>query len=241
MLYNDSNFKSSAHIPDTPHENLILAEMILNNSSLQLINNGKHTDTCLNIMTEISKNSSAKIKFSCGVSGICADDLKLLSLYNIRISFLQCFNSVLLLPKKKKNRTLAKSDLENLFFMLLILAFIQDCSPYMCIISCFMPSFVLNLTSQVSILSLFSNNEDKEKNMRSILRNKCSKDGFIVYEKDVVITKLGMKQLIIHMYGLQSWIKAKINNMKNKFSKSDLARVRFFLSSLFENRDKMET
>jgi hypothetical protein len=39
MLYNDSNFKSSAHIPDTPHETLILAEMILNNSSLQLIDN----------------------------------------------------------------------------------------------------------------------------------------------------------------------------------------------------------
>ena len=86
----------------------------------------------------------------------------------------------------------------------------------------------LNLTSQVSMLSLFSKNEDKEKHMRSILRNKCSRDGFIVYEKDVVITKLGMRQLIIHMYGIQSWIKAKINNMKNKFSKSDLARVRFF-------------
>jgi hypothetical protein len=39
MLYNDINFKSSVHIPDTPHETLILAEMILNNSSLQLINN----------------------------------------------------------------------------------------------------------------------------------------------------------------------------------------------------------
>jgi hypothetical protein len=51
MLYNDSNFKSSAH------EILILAEMILNNSSLQLINNGKHTDKCLDIVTEISKNS----------------------------------------------------------------------------------------------------------------------------------------------------------------------------------------
>jgi hypothetical protein len=57
MLYNDSNFKSSAHIPDTPHETLILAEMILNNRSLQLINNGKHTDKCLDIVTEISKNS----------------------------------------------------------------------------------------------------------------------------------------------------------------------------------------
>jgi hypothetical protein len=31
--------------------------MILNNSSLQLINNGKHTDKCLDIVTEISKNS----------------------------------------------------------------------------------------------------------------------------------------------------------------------------------------
>jgi hypothetical protein len=84
----------------------------------------------------------------------------------------------------------------------------------------------LNLSSQVSILSLFSKDEDKEKTMRSILRNKCSRDGFIVYEKDVVITKLGMKHLIIYMYGIQYWIIAKINNMKNTFSKSDLARVR---------------
>ena len=75
----------------------------------------------------------------------------------------------------------------------------------------------LKLTSQVFIVSLFSKDEDKETNMRSILRNKCSRDGAIVYEKDVVITKLGMKQLIIHMYGLQPWIKAKINNMKNSF------------------------
>ena len=86
----------------------------------------------------------------------------------------------------------------------------------------------LSLTSQVTILSLFSKDEKKEKTMRSILRNKCSRDGFIVYEKDVFVTKLGMKQLIIHMYGLQTWIQAKINNMENKFSKLDLARVRFF-------------
>ena len=86
----------------------------------------------------------------------------------------------------------------------------------------------LNLTSQVTILSLFSKDEKKEKTMRSILRNKCSRDGFIVYEKDVFVTKLGMKQLIIHMYGLQTWIQAKINNMKDIFSKLDLARVRFF-------------
>ena len=56
---------------------------------------------------------SAKIKVSCGVSEICADDLKLLSLYNMHISILQCFNSVLHLPKKKKNRSLAKSDLKK--------------------------------------------------------------------------------------------------------------------------------
>ena len=72
----------------------------------------------------------------------------------------------------------------------------------------------LNLTSQVYIVCLFSKDEDKETNMRSILRNKCSRDGAIVYEKGVVITKLVMNQFIIHMYGLQSWIKAKINNMK---------------------------
>jgi len=84
----------------------------------------------------------------------------------------------------------------------------------------------LNLTSQVSIVSSFSKDEDKETNMRSMLRNKCSRDGFIVYEKDVVITKLGMKQISIHMYGQQPWIKAKINNMKNlfyiRFSKSTI-------------------
>ena len=77
----------------------------------------------------------------------------------------------------------------------------------------------LNLSSQVSILSLFSKDEEKEKNICSILRNKCSSDSCIVYEKDVVITKLGMKHLIKHMYGLQYWIIAKINNMKNTFSK----------------------
>jgi hypothetical protein len=57
MLYNDRNFKSSAHISDTPRETLILAEMILNNSSLQLIDNGKHTDTCLDVVTDISKKT----------------------------------------------------------------------------------------------------------------------------------------------------------------------------------------
>jgi hypothetical protein len=56
---------------------------------------------------------SAKIKVSCGVSEICADDLKLLSLYSIRISCLQCFNSVLLLPKKKKNRNSAEDFLTS--------------------------------------------------------------------------------------------------------------------------------
>ena len=49
----------------------------------------------------------------------------------------------------------------------------------------------LNLAYQVFIVPLFSKDE-----------------------KDVVITKLGMKQLIIHMYGQQPWIKVKINNMK---------------------------
>ena len=72
----------------------------------------------------------------------------------------------------------------------------------------------LKLTSQVSIVSLFSKDEDKETNMRSIIRNKYLRDGFIVYEEGAVITKLGMKQFIMHMYEQQSCIKAKINNMK---------------------------
>jgi len=62
--------------------------------------------------------------------------------------------------------------------------------------------------------------------MRSILRNKCSRDGAIICEKDVGITKLGTQQLIIHMYGLQLWIKAKINNMEIFF------RIRFSKSTI---------
>jgi hypothetical protein len=56
MLYNDRNFKSSAHISDTPHETLILAEMILNNSSLQLIDNGKQNRSLAK--SDLKKNSS---------------------------------------------------------------------------------------------------------------------------------------------------------------------------------------
>lgn len=86
----------------------------------------------------------------------------------------------------------------------------------------------LNLTSQISILALFSHNEEKAKIMRSILRSKCSKDGFIIYEKEVDITKRGIPELVMHMYGLQSWILAKIRNINERISKSGLARVRFF-------------
>lgn len=86
----------------------------------------------------------------------------------------------------------------------------------------------LNLTSQISILALYSHNEEKAKIMRSILRSKCSKDGFISYEKEINITKRGIQEFVIHMYGLQSWIEAKIRNMNERISKSGLARVRFF-------------
>lgn len=89
----------------------------------------------------------------------------------------------------------------------------------------------LNLTSQISILALFSHDEEKAKIMRSILRSKCSKDGFIIYEKEVDITKRGIPELAMHMYGLQSWILAKIRNINERISKSGLARVRFFFFS----------
>lgn len=95
----------------------------------------------------------------------------------------------------------------------------------------------INMTPQISILALFSHNEEKAKIMRSILRSKCSKDGFIIYEKEIDITKRGMRELVIHMYGLQSWVLTKIRHMNERISRSGLARVRFFF---FFGRSKSE-
>ena len=59
-LYNHRSFKSSAHIPDSPEESLILAEMILNPNSVQFLNYGKNGLDCFGIATELAKRSSLK-------------------------------------------------------------------------------------------------------------------------------------------------------------------------------------
>ena len=86
----------------------------------------------------------------------------------------------------------------------------------------------LNISSQVSIMTIFSTNLEKEVAMRRIFRKYCSRDGKTLYEKNATITVLGMKQLITHMYGLQPWLSTNISNMEYLFSSLDAVKIRFW-------------
>lgn len=74
------------------------------------------------------------------------------------------------------------------------------------------------LTSKVFILSVFSTDPAKDKNMRKIVLEKCSNDNGILYEKNITVNKLGMSQLVTHMYGNQPWIEDKIDHMLSIFN-----------------------
>ncbi|XP_053394324.1 uncharacterized protein LOC123524936 [Mercenaria mercenaria] len=68
------------------------------------------------------------------------------------------------------------------------------------------------------IVSVFSNNRKKDMAMRKIVKEMCSKDNGILYEITINISKQGARQLISHMYGEQSWLEAKIQQMQSKFN-----------------------
>ena len=84
------------------------------------------------------------------------------------------------------------------------------------------------LTSKVFILSVFSTDPGKDKDMRKIVLEKCSKDKGILYEKNVTVNKLGMNQLITHMYGNQSWLGVKIDHILSLFKSSTFTVVFVF-------------
>ncbi|XP_060588154.1 uncharacterized protein LOC132743626 [Ruditapes philippinarum] len=75
------------------------------------------------------------------------------------------------------------------------------------------------LMSPVSIVSIFSNNEMKDKEMRNIVREKCSRDNGILYEQRINIGQNGARELFTHMYGQQPWLDVKIKQMQSKFTK----------------------
>ncbi|XP_060588142.1 uncharacterized protein LOC132743619 [Ruditapes philippinarum] len=75
------------------------------------------------------------------------------------------------------------------------------------------------LMSPVSIVSVFSNNELKDKEMRNIVREKCSRDNGILYEQRINIGQNGARELFTHMYGQQPWLDVKIKQMQSKFTK----------------------
>lgn len=70
-----------------------------------------------------------------------------------------------------------------------------------------------NFNMTVSILSIFSNKSERDQGMRKIVREKCSKDKNILYEHEVNINRLGIRQLITHMHGNKPWLTGKIREM----------------------------
>ena len=59
-VYNDKNFNTSAHITSNTEESLVLAEMILNPSSVHFLNYASNGDDCQTIATELALRLSIK-------------------------------------------------------------------------------------------------------------------------------------------------------------------------------------
>lgn len=83
-----------------------------------------------------------------------------------------------------------------------------------------------SLKRKVSIISIISNDTKKDKMMREIVKENCAADKGILYEHEINITKLGMRQLVTHMYGKQYWLGAKIADMISKFT-SEKMKISF--------------
>ena len=94
-----------------------------------------------------------------------------------------------------------------------------------------------SLQRKVSIISILSSNSKKEKKMREIVKQNCSVDKGILYEHEINITKLGMRQLVSHLYGNQYWLEAKISEMISKFMSEKIKVV--FLFFYGRNSDEL--
>ena len=85
------------------------------------------------------------------------------------------------------------------------------------------------LLTTVSIVSIFSNDEKKDEKMRDIVKEQCSKDNDILYEKSINITREGARQLISHMYGEQIWIEAKIKDFLSRYTEPSFKVLFLFI------------
>ncbi|XP_045159219.2 uncharacterized protein LOC123524803 [Mercenaria mercenaria] len=92
-----------------------------------------------------------------------------------------------------------------------------------------------DLNTSVSVVSVFSNNRDKDKAVRKIVKERCSKDNGILYEIRINITKSGMRQLITHMYGQQTWLETKIQNLLSKFNSTSHAVFLFIYAKSYSD------
>ncbi|XP_045159465.1 uncharacterized protein LOC123524916 [Mercenaria mercenaria] len=95
-----------------------------------------------------------------------------------------------------------------------------------------------SLKSLVFIVSVFSNNRGKDDAMRKIVKEQCSKDNGILFEREIKFTKSGMRQLITHMYGQQAWLEAQIQQMLSKFNSTYNAIFLFVYAK--RNRDLVQ-
>ncbi|XP_045159481.2 uncharacterized protein LOC123524927 [Mercenaria mercenaria] len=83
------------------------------------------------------------------------------------------------------------------------------------------------LNKTVSIISVFSNNRGKDKAMREIVKGRCSADNDILYEREINFTKSGIRQLISHMYGQQTWLETKVQQMLLNYNSTHKALFLF--------------
>ena len=95
------------------------------------------------------------------------------------------------------------------------------------------------VSSKVFIMSIFSDSRNNDNSVRKIVSQKCSKDNGILYEESISVTKLGMSQLVRHMYGNQDWLPGKIQEMLSLFKRSEftIMFMFFFGKSLNEIKE----
>ena len=93
---------------------------------------------------------------------------------------------------------------------------------------------------KVFILSVFlgNQNNDDDNSVRKIVSQKCSKDNGILYEKRISVTKLGMSQLVRHMYGNQDWLPSQIQVMLSLFKRSEFTILFMFFFGKSLNKMK---
>ena len=95
------------------------------------------------------------------------------------------------------------------------------------------------VSRKVFILSIFSDSRSLDDTVRKTVSQKCSIDNGILYEKTISLAKLGISQLVRHMYGNKPWLPGKIRDMLSLFKRSQFTVVFifFFAKTLDELKD----